>query len=364
MILLLLAVIHRKFSMSGCLCHIPKASYVSAHASAKAFASLSLETGPLLKLEAAAALAESAELDLSDMFGLEKSVSALPPSLTTAVTGQLMQVAMVAKMTGGHFSLFDPIKLKVEMRIASDAINAAAPAISAMAAVNLSAVLKLAAVARVVIRLKLMGLDPEDPGFVDAVHAKANAAASVQYSKPKIAFANMPRIRLLAALPTLVKAMEEAEIPLGGANSPNLAPALMARFQPLIKLTMPAIKVQVKAVLAAATLLEATATIEEAFGPYSSGTFRLLAIRLTAVLSVAARLKLPNAGLLIPLPLPEEIELGKRVATSPYFKASFQGFVMPTLRIIPPISAYIAIKGTLGLNTKIPPLTFCTNCSA
>ena len=93
------------------MCHIPNQTMVDTFAKARMMAGVTLDIGPLAKLEAAAKMAEEAEMDMSDLLGMEQSVSSIPPSFDAKLSGQLVQLSNVVRMTGGTFNLFDPIKL-------------------------------------------------------------------------------------------------------------------------------------------------------------------------------------------------------------------------------------------------------------
>lgn len=329
------------------MCHVPNPTMINAMARAKLMAGISLDIGPLAKLEAAAKIAEEAALDLSDLTDMEQCVSSIPPSFDAKLSGQLVQLALAVRMTGGTFNLFDPIKLKMQLDVMAGELNSRASRIQTMAGLNLGLMVKLGAVARVVARLKLQGLDPLDANFPDQIAAKARTFAHIQAFKPQIAITNLPRIKLVAALPTLLEAAAEAEIDVGDPPThPGRALALALR--PLLTLQLPAIQVKIKAILAAAAVIDQVAKIEETFGEIGSNRIRPLAFNLQAALAVGASLKLPPLAMEVPLPTPEEIALGEEAAKSPLFRRSFSGFTMPTLNIMPPIQAYLALRGIIS----------------
>lgn len=345
------------------MCHIPNQTMVDTFAKARMMAGVTLDIGPLAKLEAAAKMAEEAEMDMSDLLGMEQSVSSIPPSFDAKLSGQLVQLSNVVRMTGGTFNLFDPIKLKEQLTLMEGELNRRASRIQAMAGLNLGAMVRLGAVARVVARLKLQGLDPEDPGFMDGVAARARTYAHVNAHRPQIALKNLPRIHLVASIPKLLEAANEAEIDIGDPPT-HPGRALMLRLKPIMGIAVPDIQVKIKAILAAAAVIDNVAKIEETFGELGSNRFRPIAYRLEAALAVGARLNLPKMAMEVPLPLPEEVRAGEEALRSPLFRNSFQGFVMPTLNILPPIQAYLALRAVLSSKLKIPPTEACLMCGS
>ena len=177
--------------------------------------SMSLDVGPLAKIDAVAKASEEMEADLSDLTGLEQTVKTIPPSFNASVAGQLAQVSMAMKMTGTEFNLFDPIRIKEQLDIMAGELNRRASSIQMMSGMNLGAIVKLGAAARMVARIKAEIGDPEDPGFPDAVAAKAKTAAYVQAHKPQIGLGTLPQVHLIANLPKVLEAAAEAEVDLG-----------------------------------------------------------------------------------------------------------------------------------------------------
>lgn len=323
--------------------------------------SMTLDIGPFMKLDAAARLAEEAELDLSNLTGLQQSVSSIPPSFNAKVAGQLAQLALTMRMTGGEFNLFDPIKLREQLDIMAGELNRRASRIQMMSGLNLGMIANLGFAARVKARLKLEFGDMDDPGFMDTMNARLRTAMHIQAHKPQIAFKNLPRIHLIANLPKILEAAAEAEIDVLDPPS-NVAQRMSLMFRPIMGISLPDIQIKIKAILAAAATIDAVTRIEEEFGEIGSNRLRPIAYRLEAMAALGARLKLPPMGLEIPLPLPEEIRAGEEVLSHPLFRANFQGFRMPTINILPMIQAYIALRAVLSLNTKIEPMEHCIPC--
>ena len=347
--------------MSACLCHVPPTRMPSIQASASAMAKLSmnLHPGTLAKLEAAAAMTETANVNVADLLGLEKAASTVPASFNAKLTGALMQLSMMIQMVPGNFSLFDPIKLKKELKVMEEAVNSRAPSISAMAGINAAAMVKVAMVARLVAKMKLNGLDPEDPNAASIAAAKASLATKMSASMPRFNIANLPKVQLIAALPTLVEEMEKMKIPVG---DPVAAPAMMsAMFKPLLALQAPALQIKLAAILNAAAVIEAKETIEETFGEGAATNGPLLAYKINMAMKLAASLTLPPVAIPIELPTPEQIKLGEAAAAkSGILKAGMSGFALPKLNFMPSINAFLALRGAL----KIPPYSFCTICGA
>lgn len=347
--------------MTSCVCHVSAAAMAKSAASASAMAKLSASINPgnLAQLEAAAALPLDAKMDLSDALGLEAAAKTVPPSMDMRAMGALVRAAMLVKLTGANFNLFDPIKLDEQLKAMSGSLNNAAPGIKALASVKMSALAKITAMARAMIALKAAGLDPGDPNFSDMVAARATAATRIAHHKPKLNVSNLTKVRLIASIPTVLEAMDTMAIPMGGDNA--LIPAkVKARMASLAAVRAPAIQVKLAMVLKAAAVMDAKNTINEAFGSHAH-TQPLLMARMNASLNAAAGLKLPKMAVPVPLPLPAAVKLGEQAANNTGFlRAKMAPVPMPKVAIFPPISANVALKAVLAP----APIGLCSVCGS
>lgn len=336
--------------MSCCYCPVtPKAlstMNTQMHAMAQFRAGMALDP-ILLQLKLAAQV--SAQADVNAILGLE---GGRLPNVTIAGGGPLMQMAMMVKLTPGTFSLFDPIKLQEELALSAKtmASSRTAKLFAIIAKLDVALLMKMSLIARLMLQLKLKGLDPMSASFSETMNASAASGSS---SVPALM---MPKLRLLAGLPTIVQAMETLKVPLGDPAAARST--LSARMSMLASITPPRLPLPPPLILKAVAKLEMIAKIQEAFG---ADAFTPAGhARIKAMLSAMARLKL-NVKLKPALPLPpmEDIKMGEKIAGSSFMKAGISGVGLPKLAILPAINATLAARAVLALH--IPSMD-CMGC--
>lgn len=354
--------------MSSCLCHISPSAVSSLVASASAMASIGVKLPSVqVKLAMAAQASAAAKLDAKLAVGLIGTANALPNIQAAFGGGGLMQLAATLKVVAGTYNLMDPIKLSEQLAVSAGAVAAMPPAtFSAVAKLDMAAIIRITAVARLVIQLKLDELDPLKVDFSEKVMAKANVAASFASAQAALTPAMRMKLQLAASLPTLIKACEALEVPLGDPAA--VASTFQAKLAALVRVVPPTFPVSLKLVLKAAAVVEAMATLSEAFGPaaLSPATANSFMASLTATLSAAAAANINVKLVPPPIPIPDidDIKMGEKIAGSSFMKLSATGLTPPKINVLPAISAMIALKATLGLATGMKPMTLCTMCGS
>jgi hypothetical protein len=337
-------------------------------ASASAMAAIGMKLPSVnVKLAMAAQASAAAKLDAKLALGLVGTANALPNIQAAFGGGGLMQLAATLKVVAGTYNLMDPIKLSEQLAVSAGSVAKLPPAtFTAVAKLDMAAMIKLAAVARLIIQLKLDGLDPLKADFSEQVMARANAAASYANAQAALTPPMRMKLQLAAGLPTLIKACETLNVPLGDPSA--VAPMLQARLSALAKVVPPTFPVSLKLVLKAAAVMEAMATISEAFGPaaLSPATASTFMAKLTATLSASAAANINVKLIPPPIPIPpiEDIKLGEKITGSSFMRLNATGLTPPKINILPPISAMIALKATLGLATGMKPMALCTVCGS
>ncbi|MEX0969625.1 MAG: hypothetical protein WD046_04155 [Paracoccaceae bacterium] len=351
--------------MSSCLCHISPSAVSGLVASASAMSSLTL--GPaaaVVKLQMAAQAAAAAKVDIG---GLAYTASALPNIQAAFGAGGLMQLAATLKVAAGTYNLMDPIKLSEQLGASAGSLARLPPAtFSAVAKIDMTAIAKITATARLVAQLKLDGLDPLSASFSENVAAKAHAAAGLAAANAALTAPLRMKLQAVAALPALVQACETLNVPLGDPTA--VAAAFQARLSVLAQVVPPAFPVSMKLVLKAAAIAEAMAVIAAAFGPaaLSPATMAKFTASLSATLNAAAaaNINIKLAPPPIPIPPMEDIILGEKVAASSFMQIRATGLTPPKIAVLPPVSAMIALRATLGLAMGAEPLALCTMCGS
>jgi len=320
-----------------------------------------------VKLAMAAQASAAAKLDAKLALGLVDTANALPNIQAAFGGGGLMQLAATLKVVAGTYNLMDPIKLSEQLAVSAGSVASMPPAtFAAVAKLDMVAIGKITAAARLVVQLKLDGLDPLKADFSEKVAAKAHAAASFASAQAALTPPMRMKLQLAASLPALIKACETLEVPLGDPAA--VASTFQAKLAALVRVVPPTFPVSLKLVLKAAAVVEAMAAISAAFGPaaLSPATANTFMASLSATLNAAAAANI-NVKLVpppIPIPAMEDIKLGEKIAGSSFMRLNATGLTPPKINVLPPILAMIALKATLGLATGMKPMNLCTMCGS
>ncbi|NOR62067.1 MAG: hypothetical protein GQ535_06185 [Rhodobacteraceae bacterium] len=151
------------------------------------------------------------------------------PQVNMKINGQMAQLA--TKLTIGPFAfgeaIGDTVKLESQMQVMANSINSyVTPSLAAALKVDISAMMKLAVAAKLVLQLKAAGLDPLSVNFAASVGAMMSRPALPQIVLPPPA--HLPNIKILATLPTLVKAAIALNIPLDANTTPAAVTSMLS----------------------------------------------------------------------------------------------------------------------------------------
>ena len=343
--------------MSACCCHIPPAAMMKLAASAQFKMPMPVISA---KLTALAALTVSTDVERADL----KIALIAPrlPKITMAVSGPMLQISAMLKL--GNFSFTDPIKLAAEMAVMANSLNSSVtPGMSAALKMNIAPLMQLSLVAKLMVQLKVAGMDPLSANFA----AQAGAFAVKKSFLPKVGFAlsapQLKNIKLLVALPLLVQACEALKIDIG---DPAAAAKFSAKLSAMASLSPPALSLKISLMLKIAAIVAAVDAIVLAFGAdaFSPAGMARISMMLKVVASLNIALPIPpiDLGKLAALPPFEDIKMGETIAGSNKMNLALMGLKPPAIPISAFISMSVALKASLGAAVKVPPLAFCTNC--
>lgn len=334
-----------------CCCHVS----ANAMASLSATANIKIQPPAIsAKLTALAELCAGLDPERGDI----KLALIAPrlPNVTIAVGGPLAQIS--AMLALGPFSFGDPLKLEAELQVMANSLNNyVAPSLSASLKMDVSAIMKLALVAKLMAQLGAAGLDPLAADFT------ARATALIHTPQPSVNVTLTPpqigNLKLLAGLPALVKMAETLNVPLG---DPAAGAMLMARFSALASISPPTLSLKISAMLKVAAVVNAIATITETLGADAFTPAGQL--RISMMLKAVANLGLPIPPVKVDATLPplDDVVLGEQIAGNSFIHASISGLKPPTIPISAFVSASVAMQAALAVAVKTPPLSFCTNC--
>ncbi len=278
------------------------------------------------------------------------------PNVTIATGGPLAQVS--AMLALGPYSFGDPVRLQAELQVMANSLNSyVAPSLSAVLKMDISAIMQLSLVAKLMAQIGAAGLDPLAADF----SAKATAlvqtplpSARVQITPPQAA-----NLKLIAGLPALVKMSETLNVPLG---DPAAGAMLMAKFSALASVSPPTLSLKLSAMLKVAAVVSAVASITETLGADAFTPAGQL--RISMMLKAVANLSVPVPRVSIDATLPplEDVLLGEKIAGSSFIHASVSGLKPPAIPISGFVSASTAMQAALSAAVNVPPVSFCTNC--
>lgn len=270
--------------------------------------------------------------------------------------GPLMAIGMTLSMAVGSFALDDLPMLEMQMAQAGESFQRNIwPRLGWLTTLKVQPLLNMAIVARLVLDLSAMGLDPFAMGA--APPAPMMHSARFSLSSPKLAMA-----RLLAGLPMLGAMMPALALPPLGET--GALPALGNRLNALAGLTPPSLAIPFPVMLKLAMALESLATIRMAFGDVSPATFQRLdaMLRMWSTFPLPLPLPLlPLAARLAALPPLETIRLGEAMAGR-MGAVLATPFTPPKLAILPFLNVMLALQAGLKLAVNLEPFDQCALC--
>ena len=272
-------------------------------------------------------------------------------------SGGLASIAMAISCNVGTFAFDDIPMLEMQLeQVAASLTRNIWPYLGWLTTFKMQPLLNMSLIARLVIDLQAMGLDPMTLAMPPA--APAINSLRLNVSPPKLAMA-----KLVAGLPRLVTMMEALNLPPLGET--GAVPALNNRLQALATVPVPRLSIPYPMLLKLALVLESLATIQEAFGAVSPATFQMidsmmrmwttfpLTIPMEA-LTLADKLKL--------LPLMDDIRLGEEIAGRAGATMAMP-FSPPKLAIAPFLNIVAALQPALTMAIDLPVFDQCAACN-
>ncbi|WP_118136813.1 hypothetical protein [Oceanicella sp. SM1341] len=308
---------------------------------------------PALRLTAALPLlAAEPRLDVQIATGLE---AMRLPSLDLG-GGPLMQVAVMISMMSGTFTFDDLPMLEAQMAQAADSFSRNIwPRLGWLTTFRMQPLLNMALIARLVIDLTALGIDP----FSLGAPPPAPAISSFRFA---LARPQLQMARLLGTLPALPAMMLALDLPPLGET--GAVPALANWLDGLASLSPPKLIIPYPVILKLAMVLESLATIQEAFGAVSPATVQRLDAMLRMWSTFPLPVPLPALALsekLALLPPMEDIRLGERAAGQAGATMA-TAFSPPRLAIAPFLNVMLALQASLNLAVDLEPFDQCAMC--
>ncbi|MBD8891279.1 hypothetical protein [Roseibium litorale] len=273
--------------------------------------------------------------------------------------GPMIGLSMMLSLVAGNFVLDNLPMLEMQMQqAATSLVNNVWPRLGWLTSLKLQPLVNYAIIARLVIDLQAMGLDPiAMTAFPPAPYF---TSFSTVLTRPQITMA-----KFLGGLPSLLKMNQALNLPpLGDAGA---MPALQNHLMGLAKLSPPNLVVPTPLLQKLALVLEALTTINQAFGdgfsPMTISTIeRMLAVwsKFQVPIPLGA-LRLNN--LLLTLPKLEDIQLGESMAGSSSFAMPIAQFTPPKLAIAPFLNLVMALHAGLQVALDMEPFDMCSMCN-
>ncbi|MTH98025.1 hypothetical protein [Roseibium sp. RKSG952] len=272
--------------------------------------------------------------------------------------GPMIQMAMTLSMMAGNFTLDDIPQLQAELeQVSNSIVSNVWPRLGWLTQLKLQPLINYAIIARLVIDLEDMGLDPLEMQAPPPTSMVNSFSFALRPPQLKMA-------RLLGGLPPLMQMNEALNLPPLG--DPGALSVLQNRLQGLASLTPPSLVIPFPILTKLALALESLMTIEEAFDDaFSPQTLR----RIDAMLSVWSgfHIPIPLAALALRekldlLPPMEDIRLGEQIAGGPGIVPLLQ-FSPPKLAIAPFMNVLLALQGSMQMALDMEPFDMCSMCS-
>ncbi len=279
--------------------------------------------------------------------------------------GPMMQMSMMLSMMSGSFTLDDLPMLEFQMEQAAASITRNVwPRLGWLTTLKIQPLINFAIVARLVLDLRALGLDPFTmSAFPEEIAGPRVNSYNFALTRPKLHMA-----KLMAGLPPLMQLNETLNLPPLG--DPGAVSALQNRLQGLAKLTPPHLAISLPMLQKLALALQSLATIEEAFGenlnPSTLGPIRMMLSRWG---HFALPIPLPDALMALTLnekldllPAMEDIRLGESVAGSMNTAFAAASFTPPRLAIAPFMNVVMALQGSFQMALEVDPFDMCSLC--
>lgn len=273
--------------------------------------------------------------------------------------GALAQIAMTLNLMVGSFTLDDLPQLQFEMEQAAESFNHNIwPRLHWLPKLELQPLLNFAIIARLVINLEELGIDP-------FTVIETPPTRMIHDFRFRLTPTQVHMTRLLAGLPPLMAMNETLNLPPLGET--GAVSALQNRLHGLAGLTPPKLIIPMPLLMKLVMVLESLATIQTAFGDAFSPQ-RMGQIQTMLRLWGSFPLPLPplpalalNAKLQA-LPPIEDIRLGEKMAGSSSFAVPQINFSPPKLAIMPFMNVMLALHGSMEVALNMDPFDMCNMC--
>ncbi|WP_181820934.1 hypothetical protein [Loktanella sp. D2R18] len=281
-------------------------------------------------------------------------------------TKGMMQLSSQLSMISGSFTLTDLPQFEFEMQQAAESFNRNVwPRLDFLPKFSMRPLLNFALIARLVIDLRALEIDPFDVDFFpggEPVHPGYHDFR-FKLSPPKLHLA-----RLMAGLPNLLNLNQTFELPPLG--DPGAHSAMLATLTPMAHLTLPKLIVPLPVIAKMAMVLESLATIQEAFGPDGFSPMGLGRIQRMLRLWGGVPVSIPMPALALKakldvLPSLEDVQLGLDMAGDAGSSAlvGAMSFSPPKLAFLPMLNLIMALNASMEMMLDIPAFDMCGSCN-
>jgi hypothetical protein len=278
----------------------------------------------------------------------------------------MINISATLAMVAGSFTIDSLPQFAFEMEQAAESFNHNVwPQLDFLPTFKMQPLLNFSMVARLVIDLEALGIDPFDiqafpngapfhPGFHDF---------PFNLTRPKLVMA-----QFFAGLPNLLTLSETLDLPpIGDSGAMD---ALHNKLQGLAQLTPPKLIVPLPTIPKMAMVLEALATIKLAFGDDSFSPANLGRIDSMLRLWNSFPIPIPWPALALKakldfLPEIEDVRMGIKIASSSDFNRLMPLLAMsrPKLAFAPMITAVMALSASLEMMVELPAFDMCGACN-
>jgi hypothetical protein len=276
------------------------------------------------------------------------------------IGGRLASIAASLQLAGGVFKIDDIPMLDFQMKqAAASFMTNVWPRLAPLSLRSLLPIINLALIARLVLQMKALGIDPLNLATAPAPNSVPPSSFAMRLTPPQLKLA-----KILIGLPPLITLAQTLKIPLGEQTSASMA---RNHLMALAKLQPPTLPIAMPRLLRLASLFESLGTIQEAFGPDAMTPVGLT--RISAMLKPFLRLALPIplpalklAEALALLPPLDAVKIGAENMNAPAWAK--MSFTPPRLAIAPFLNVMVALNLSLNKLLGIPVLDACAACNS
>lgn len=287
------------------------------------------------------------------------------PSMEFSGGGPMVALSMMLSLISGNFVLDELPMLEMQMNQAADSlVRNVWPRLGWLTTLKIQPLVNYAIIARLVIDLQALGIDPIAVASFPAEPPSSGFGASFT---PALTRPQLVMARFLGGLPNLLAMTEALKLPPLG--EPGSLSAMENVMMGLASLTPPNLVIPMPILRKLALVLDSLHVINEAFGedafspPVIASVERMLTMwsqfSIPFPIPVGA-MQLNN--LLLTLPTLEDIKLGESIAGGSSFAMAMTQFKPPKLAIMPFLSVVMALRGSLQVALDMDPFDMCSLC--